>query len=119
MTITLELPESIARVFEFVPEEERRRYAIEAILTGLKRGDPTIRDDEDLEPMSEEDIAAVQRGIEDLEAGRHRPFGEYLAEREAFWNLRGLSLFTDAPQLKALVEDWVKTPVARKSEDER
>lgn len=72
MTITLDLPDALARQLLDMPEPERNRY-VTAMLDDYE-------DEDDLPPLSEEDLASLRRSRADLDAGRVRPLFDVLNE---------------------------------------
>jgi predicted transcriptional regulator len=68
MTITIDLPDDLAsRLAEILPEEERSRFAVDAIAEALEA---RRRD-------SEECIVAVEQALADMDEGRNLiPFEE-------------------------------------------
>ncbi len=61
--ITIEVPEELAERWEALPAEQRNYFAVAALESALSEveGQPTL---------SEEDLAAIGRGLADADAGR-------------------------------------------------
>ena len=77
---TLNLPEELAARLAELPKAEVDAYAA-SVLTPLVNGDEED-DDLDLE-LDDETIAAIEEGLDDVEAGRTIPFEQVHAEWEA------------------------------------
>ena len=85
-TLTIDLPETAYQaVMEHSPEERER--IIVAAFTGDK--DRLLRSERDEQPeLSEEDFAAIGRGLADIEAGRTEPGAVVFDRIRAKYGLR-------------------------------
>jgi len=82
---TLNLPEELAARLAELPKAEVDAYAA-SVLTPLVNGDEED-DDLDLE-LDDETIAAIEEGLDDVEAGRTIPLEEAQAHFEAAFAAR-------------------------------
>jgi hypothetical protein len=85
MTLTIDVPEELAARFAALPEEARARYAAAALAAGVE----VLTPEEEAGDFADA-VAALEEAFAEIDAGKDRPFAEYVAEREAFWKARGL-----------------------------
>ena len=64
--------EELHRLVDELPEEQARQ-----LLEELRYASAAVDD----EPLSKEDLASVERGMEDVRAGRVKSLGQYERER--------------------------------------
>lgn len=73
-TVMLELPEDLADWLEAMPAAERNHFATAALSAAIEE------EDEELPPLTPEDMEAIGRGLADAEAGRFVDTEAFLAK---------------------------------------
>lgn len=86
VTLTLDLPDDLANELMSMPEAERNRY----VAVAMVRGADLVVDenDQDIAPTSEEDLAAIGRGLADSDAGRVMDADTFFAQMRRELGLR-------------------------------